>query len=91
MFPLQGHHIHYTETAGVERKEEHFQKFFSARFSTGLVIFKQCRHLFLTETFAVKLCFFFRKRYLSYNAHILNPCIDGRFHHPHFTGVCTRF
>ncbi len=25
MFPLQGHHIHHTESAGVERKEEDFQ------------------------------------------------------------------
>ena len=25
MLPLQGHHIHHTEAAGVERKEEDFQ------------------------------------------------------------------
>ena len=47
MAPLQCHNIDNTESTGMEGKEEHFQKFLTARFCTGIVIFQQRRHLFL--------------------------------------------
>ena len=58
MPPLQGHYIHNSKTASVERKEEHFQKLFSTRFRTGLIIFQQGKHLFLIQTLPVKFAFF---------------------------------
>ena len=40
VLPLQGHHIHHTEPAGMEVKEKHLQKLLAARFGAGMVVFK---------------------------------------------------
>ena len=64
MLPLQSHHIHHTESAGMEGKEKHLQKLLAARFGSRLVIFKQGKHLLFGQAFAIKLRLFFRKRNL---------------------------
>ena len=52
--PLQCHHIDNAESVGMEGKEEHLQELPAAQFGAGMVVFKQCGHLFFGKMLAVK-------------------------------------
>lgn len=91
MTPLQCHHIDNAQSAGVESKEEHFQKLLPAWFCTGFVIFQQYSHLLFCEILAAELALLVRKRHLRRNAHILNEGIDRMVNHFQFGGIGARF
>jgi hypothetical protein len=58
MSPLQRHDIHDAKPTRMKGKEEHFKKLFTPKFCACFIIVKQLRHLFIGQTFTIKLGFF---------------------------------